>query len=361
MVHLKLNINSFLKMLLIKYSLFVLKLIFEEKSIRSVGFGCEKENIDQGRSYFQKNIDISHCFFSRSSTYVGNGGVIYVQSGSYLMKVYHTMFYECKCSDSGGAINFISSSSYLGMICASRCSASSYYHFAYLKTSQMNQVEYLSISNCSPSTTGFYSIWSQSGYQRFDNSNSSMNNAYAYSSIYLHHPFSFTSTHCTFSNNKVSNYICLYFYSESGILLMTNANIVHNNSPSLGGVIQVSGETQKKMMYCIFQNNQNTLFSVYEGSLEISHSFIYHSSSFSTDISVSTTNNSFQETQTFSFDYSSSLICSIPSQSRISWAVYSVSIIVLITLLIVAYFYRKNAPNLNGSQKLEESLPVVFI
>ena len=73
---------------------------------------------------------------------------------------------------------------------------------------------------------------------------------------------------------------------------MSYANIVHNNSPSQYGVVYVYGAGSRKMMYCIFKNNQNYLFCVWEGSLEVSHSFIDHSgSSFSTSIVVSTSNN----------------------------------------------------------------------
>jgi len=43
------------------------------------GVGCEKESIDQGRSYVDKNINISLCFFERSLTYSGDGGVTYVK------------------------------------------------------------------------------------------------------------------------------------------------------------------------------------------------------------------------------------------------------------------------------------------
>ena len=36
--------------------------------ICNVGLGCESESIDQGRSYIEKNINISNCFFSSFST-----------------------------------------------------------------------------------------------------------------------------------------------------------------------------------------------------------------------------------------------------------------------------------------------------
>ena len=59
---------------------------------------------------------------------------------------------------------------------------------------------------------------------------------------------------------------------------MSYANIVHSNSPSQYGVVYVHGAVSKKIMYCIFKNNQNYLFYVNGGSLEVSHSFIDHDS-----------------------------------------------------------------------------------
>ena len=79
----------------------------------------------------------------------------------------------------------------------------------------MNQVEYLSVSNCSHTTSGYESIRLDYGDQRVDNTNSSMNNAVQISGIGIPSPSSFTSSHFTFSNNKVSHSICIYFYSSS--------------------------------------------------------------------------------------------------------------------------------------------------
>jgi len=114
----------------------------DNEIICNVGLGCESESIDQGRSYVDKNINISNCFFSRSSSYSGHGGVIYVNVGSYSMNVNYSMFYNCFCSSWGGAIYFDSSNSYLRMICANSCSCGASYsgHFAYLLASQVNQV-----------------------------------------------------------------------------------------------------------------------------------------------------------------------------------------------------------------------------
>jgi len=104
--------------------------------INNAGLGCESESIGQGRPYVDKNINISNCFFSRSSSYSGSGGVIYVTVSSNLMNINYSMFYNSYCSERGGAIFSYSSNSSLRMICANSCSASSN-HFSYLSTSKI--------------------------------------------------------------------------------------------------------------------------------------------------------------------------------------------------------------------------------
>jgi len=188
--------------------------------------------------------------------------------------------------------------------------ASSQLHFAYLIASQVNQVEYLSVSNCSHTTSGTYPIRLESGNQRVDNTNSSLNNANAYSGICLYSPSLLTSFYCTISNNKASGANCIYLDSSSGMITIYYANIVYNNSPSGCGVVFVSGAGLKKMMYCIFHNNEDHLFSVWSGTLEVSHSFIYHSDSFSTSTYVSTdTNNTLIIRNTYQIQYFHSLHC----------------------------------------------------
>ena len=215
--------------------------------IYDTGFGCKR--IDQGRSYVDEDINISFCFFSRSVMYSGFGGVIYFSYGSsYSMNVKYSMFFNGVCSQHGGAIHFYSHKSCLRMICANSCSASFAYHLAYLSASQVNHVEYLSVSNCSHDTTGDFSLFLFNGDQRVDNSNSSMNNACSNSGIRVFESSSFKSSHNTFSNNKVSSYICICFYSTSGTISMSYDNIAYNNSPP-NGVVTVYGEGSIQMMY----------------------------------------------------------------------------------------------------------------
>jgi len=266
-----------------------LKCVF---TIWRVNMECENEKLALGRSYYNKNINVSLCFFTRINMFSGDGGVIFVNSGDYSMLFNSSMFYFCTCSQNGGAIYFSSSSSCLRMICANSCSCGDSYsgHFAYLYASQNNLVQYLSISNCSHSTSGYYSIFIQIGSQRVDNTNSSMNNARQSSGICICGPSLFISSHCTFSNNNVSLCTCVQFFHCSGT--MSYSNIVHNNSPNTG-VIFVNGDGTRYMMYCIFKENHNYLFCVNQGSLAVFHSFIDHSStSFFTSRAVITTNNS---------------------------------------------------------------------
>jgi len=273
-----------------------------------VVFHCVSESIDQGRAYENQNINVSYCFFIRSLLFGGNGGVIMISIKSLQMNISNTMFYNCTCSERGGAIYFYSSSLHLRMFCANRCSAS-IDHFSLCLSTGYNQVEFLSVSSCSHTANGWYPFCLVNGNQGVDNTNSSMNNAYHVSGICIWTPSSFECSHCTFSNNKVSGYICISLSSNPGT--MSSANIIHNDSPS-HGVIYVEGSKTPKMTYCIFQNNQNTLFYVNSGSVEVSHSFIDHSSSFlfSDNIIVSTSNNnSFTKTITYQIHFFNSFHC----------------------------------------------------
>lgn len=289
--------------------------MLEVKNDFHVRYECENENISQGRSYENKNISIAHCFFIRSLKYSGDngyGGIIYVNGGSYNMNVNVSMFYNCSCSERGGAIFFSSQNICLRMICAKRCSCgtTSHGHFAYLYSTQLNQVEFLSVSCCSHTASGYYPVYLYKGIQRVDNSNNSMNQAYQYSGICFYSPISLSSSYNTFSNNNVSQNICLWFFSDSGTIVLSFSNIIHNNSPNGNAVVYLSGVGTRMMNYCIFQDNQDTLFYVNAGSLEVSNSFIDHSSSFSTRTSVSTSsNNTFTIRLSYQLQFFNSFYC----------------------------------------------------
>ena len=308
------TLNVISKYFMSSRSELIILLLWKNENIFAwgIGFGCVSENIDQGRSFINMNVNISNCFFSRSSVYSGNGGVIFVNGDDYSVDISYSMFFSCICTNQAGAIYFESTNSCLRMICANRCScgASYYCQFAYLRASKVNQLDYQSVSYCSHVTSGNRPVFLHSGNQKISNMNSSMNYAIRFSGILIESPSSFTGSHCTFSNSKVSDSICIHIYSSSVTISISFSNIVHNNSPNYG-VVFVEGAGQKKMLYCIFQNNQNYLFYVQSGSLEVSHSFIGHSSSqISTSTVVSTsTNNSNINRMTYQIQFFNSHHC----------------------------------------------------
>lgn len=277
---------------------------------------CENPSIDQGRSYNNVNIDISYCFFTRTLVYSdddGSGGVIRVAMSSKLMNISSSMFYNCACSNGEGAIFFESSNLYLRKICANGCSATNY-QFGFLKGLEHNRIEFLSVTNCSYKESGLYSSRIESGEMILDNTNFSMNKALEGSSFLISNPTSFTSIHCTVSNNKAGSGKSISFNMNSGN--MSYANIVGNNSPFSGVVYVHFGSAN--MMYCIFTMNQDYLFNINSGSLILSCSIIDHvQTSFSTKLNVSTENsNLFTSTNTYSLQFFNSHFCNTDFPER---------------------------------------------
>jgi len=290
----------------------------ENNIIWGVNLVCVNESIKQGRSYSfddvfnEMDVNISNCYFSRFSDYLGDGGVIYVVDSSPL-NVKSSMFFNCSCSGSGGAIYFLSPYSNIGMVCANRCSCKSGAggHFAYLQSWKVNQIDYLSLSQCNYLSSGCCSIQLEYRNLSVDNTNSSMNKAERGAGIRVLSDSMFASSFCTFSNNNVSDSPCIDIASDSKSS-MSFSIIVHNNSPLLDGVVTIYGTGSIQIMYCIFQNNSDCLFHVSSGSsLELYHSFIDHSSSLygSGKPAAISTNNSLSYRITYQIQYFNSHHC----------------------------------------------------
>jgi len=283
--------------------------IKNKKSLICVGL--DSLSLNQARLHFEIDFSVSHCTFFRSTQYSGEGGVIYVFGGSYAMNISYSMFFYCSCNSHGGAICFSSTNSSIKYICASKCycrAADNYYgQFAFITATISINVEYLSLSNCSYTFSGEAPLRIDKGNQRVDNTNSSMNYAFEVSGIGIWCPSSLASSYCTYSNNKVSNGFCVYLYTNFGTISYTN--IVHNNSP-VGGVVVNDGGGSPKFYYCIFDMNQNTLFCVASGGLEVSHSFISLTGALSGSIAVSiANNNSLSKKQTYQVQFFNSFYC----------------------------------------------------
>jgi len=299
---------------------------------------CENEQINLGRSYDNVNMDVSHCCFTRLTQFNGNGGVIHINVASISINISYSVFHDCSCSFQGGAIYFSSTNSSLRMICANRCSCgeSQYYHFAYISAIITNHIDYLSVSYCSDVSPGYYPICLYYGKQSIYRTNSSMNTVIGHSGISIFSPSVFSSSHCTFSNNRASDTICIYFRFQSEIMSYTN--IVNNNSPSRYGVICVDGGSPK-MHYCIFDNNHDSLFCLYSGSLEVSHSFIAHLEILSVSIAVSIGhNNSFLKRNTYQIPFFKTLHCNadVPAIFQHSRSTYNTNSMIALSIIFQA-------------------------
>jgi len=274
---------------------------------------CPNEDNIQGRSYSNSNIDILDCCFIRSAHFSGEGGVIYVSEKLKVMNINKAVFHNCVCSSNGGAIFFNSSQAYMKMICASRCSASSF-HFAHISAIQNNECDYLSMSYCAPTTNGMYSLRFMNGNQSFQSINSSINNAYQTSGVLFVSPLLFSNSHCTFSNNRVTTGICIHFSEVTGILSFTN--VINNNSPQIYGVVRVYYGSVR-FEYSVFDMNTNTLFSVVPGVFEVHHSFISHSG-----ITSSSNNNSLIKHPTYMMHFFMTHICNADNPISIQKATF---------------------------------------
>lgn len=260
------------------------------------------ESISSGRSYTNTDINVADCFFVRSKQNSGSGGVFYVSGGSYNMNVSYSMFFGCTSSDIGGAIYFVSSRSDLRMICASKCFASSSKHFGWIFATVVNYVELFSITSCSDSFSSYRPIEIESGDMTVSKLNCSLNKAIEVSGVVIDTPKTFTCSFCTFSNNKASKSICICLFRNSGIFKFVN--IIGNNSPTGSGVIYVSNSGSYQMSFCIFYLNQNALFYIFSGSLQISNSMISH-----VGFTTITNNNTLRSGETYFIEFYGSYYC----------------------------------------------------
>jgi len=95
-------------------------------------------------------------------------------------------------------------------------------------------------------------------------------------------------------------------------------------------------------MFCIFHKNEKYLFSVYSGSLEVSHSFIDHISSFfSNSIAVITSkNNSFSNRMTYQIQFFKSYYCNadflpfVPKQKKTDYQARFGNIQFLLSMIV---------------------------
>jgi len=273
--------------------------------LRSTETTCINQVISQSRSYYQANVNISNCNFQRFVQFVGDGGVIYIKGDLYYLFIENSVFFGCFCTKNGGGIHFHSNRVVFSKICAKLCSAN-YGHFGYIIAKEDNFHDHLSITSCSNVTNGYYSIEINSGNQKIQNVNSSMNKASQMSGIGNGNPASFSCSYCSFSHNNMSSGICIMMNGNTGTIFCSN--IIHNICPTSFGIVYVYGSYLLK--YCIFSNNHNVLFHISTGNLSIIHCLIFHSGAISTTYGLfASNNNSYISASTYFIHFYNSAYC----------------------------------------------------
>ena len=248
----------------------VLIFLTKKINIQSNSVACDYLPNKNYRYISNINIEITDCFFYRTTTYSGHGGIIYCNDAVINMVVKDCIFFECSVNSQGGAIyyycNHLGSHSKLERVCGNKCSCGSNQqnNFAYIQLydsiSSNNFVSYVSVTKCNIIDNGISSFRLQCGNMSVSNYNSTFNTNKQYSGINLFKPSQLIANYCTFFNNIVSNSVCICFtYLTNNIL--SYSNIINNNSPSNYGVVYVGSGTYKVENF-IFSDNKNTLFYV---------------------------------------------------------------------------------------------------
>ena len=157
--------------------------------------------LNQIHQNFESVYITDSSFISLTSSTIG-GSILISTIYSYVL-IETTQFISCIANSmdsiafSGGGIYFksIEGSITLNKVCGYQCYGYSHgqllYH--YTKTTNKNQLFYLSINKCAPnySNSRFSSFWLNNGIQKISNINSSFNEAYHHSSLSIRDQNSF--------------------------------------------------------------------------------------------------------------------------------------------------------------------------
>jgi len=267
---------------------------------------CLNETIEVGRSYIYQSVSLEECFFSRLKLFSGDdGGVINITGPSFTMNISFCTFTCCFCSKDGGAIYFDSINSTITFTCAFNCQ-SGYGHFAWIESNLINTIDFLSIAKCSNRTEGSFSVMIAYGYQKIENTNSSLNLAKDHSSIKYQWPASLQNSYCTTSNNNASLYTCMRFHKTNGNVQYSN--IIMNNSPNEYGILYLTENSKCTFQFVTFAFNHDTLFYISSSQMNLSHCFIYHSGTISNG-SLNLFNVLYENHESYSLVFFSTYLC----------------------------------------------------
>jgi len=192
------------------------------------------------------------------------------------------VFFNCMSTGSGGAINiytyFQGGQVFMSRICGYICFCNQNGHFLQSLTSCID-MNYISLTKCSNTTTKNYPIDAIYGKQNFLNSNSSYNKAEYGASIDINCPSFCNINFSTFSYNEASHSTNVHLFGNGSKGKVLYTNVIGCNSPKTAGVVTISGGYT--ISYSVFMDNINVLFCQQIDSTSISLCYIDHPTQYS--------------------------------------------------------------------------------
>ena len=221
------------------------------------------------------NVYIQFCgFFSFSSN--SAGGVVYVSNGNALILVEFCNIDNCRSTATGGVFYFSCLSLIQSKICVHQAHTNDHCTYGVFSATNKNEIYYVTICHSSPesSVTSNHNILALNGYQKIQNLNSTKNRGKREVALTVQDCINLNVLQCNFVQNTAIDERILWFNRGSNERKFVQINVVENNSPN-GGVI-VNENAAYSFQSCYFHSNSRILFYLISGSLTISTSYIYH-------------------------------------------------------------------------------------
>ena len=276
---------------------------------------------DKNYRNFNSIFYINNCYFFRTHTYNGYGGIIYFYNMIVDLKISDCIFFNCSSNSQGGAIrihcNTVGSKSEFIRNCGYDCFASDQYQFALIAFhwTNPNNASFISVSFCGRENNGRISFGIQGGNINLNNFNSSKNNNIDISGVSIGDPTFFNGKFWTIINNTVINQTIIRlsnYIVQNNIHKLSFSNIINNNIITVGRIISVYNNAKYDISDCIFKliNEEIHLIFLYSGFINIFDCKI-NSLNFSNLVNnnITLNNNEIISTSTFSIDHLKLLMC----------------------------------------------------
>ena len=265
---------------------------------------------------FNGDFNLQNCFFYRTTTFNGEGGIIYILNINCNLNIKLSTFSQIISSNNGGVIYFSCgntiSSFEIEKSCVNECwctGASMDGNFGYIIVNNLKNSYYLlSITKSASNGKGDSPIRIQNGYQNLNSINHSLNFCEYIPGFWNINPIEFKCLFSTFSNDKSLNWGIIYMNMNIQNAFFSNINLIYSYTPSYG-IFYLIGNGVCLINNSILYQNKGLLFQTSSTStLNIQNSIINHTSTLISG-NVNTYNNLNNFYNTFILKHFSSFLC----------------------------------------------------